>query len=162
LGIDFTAAGTYLKSVLERLGYPTQIKTFSVNNLSVGLREADSRTTPQAWFGAGIPLYPAASQFFAGPLAYTCQSFIPDSANNANTEEFCDPRFDAIVRRALTADAAGTPSARLWADADHELDDQAPDVYLVNPSTTDFISSRTGNYQYNPWIGILIDQLWVR
>jgi ABC-type transport system substrate-binding protein len=82
--------------------------------------------------------------------------------NNQNTEEFCDPRFDALVRKALAAEASRSPSARLWSEADHELADQARDVYLVNPSTTDFVSSRAGNYQYNPWIGILIDQLWVR
>ena len=160
IGMDFTAAGAYLKSLLDRLGYPTQIKTFSVHNLRVGSWEADSRTAPQAFFGAGVPLYPSASQFLA--TSWTCQEFIPDSTNNGNTEEFCDPRFDAIVRRALAAEAAGSPSAQLWADADHELANRAPDVYLVNPSTTDFVSSRAGNYQYNPWIGIIIDQLWVR
>jgi YVTN family beta-propeller protein len=160
LGIDFTAAGTYLKSLLDRLGYPTQIRTFSVNNTNVGSREADSRTAPQAFFGVGLPLNPAASQFLA--TSWGCQEFIPGSTSNPNTEEYCDPRFDAIVQRALSAERAGSPSAQLWANADHELADHAPDVYLVNPSTTDFVSRRTGNYQYNPWIGILIDQLWVR
>jgi len=160
LGIDFTAAGTYLKSLLDRLGYPTHIKIFSVNNLPVGEREADSRTAPQAFFGVGLPLLPAPSQFLA--TSWMCHEFIPRSPNNGNTEEFCAPRFDATVRRALAAEAAGSPSARLWAHADHELAHQAPDVYLVNPSTTDFVSSRASNYQYNPWIGILIDQLWVR
>jgi hypothetical protein len=53
-------------------------------------------------------------------------------------------------------------SAQLWANADHELADLAPDVYLVNPRATDLISPRAGNYQYNPFLGILIDQLWVR
>jgi len=35
-------------------------------------------------------------------------------------------------------------------------------VQLVTPSTTDFVSRRVGNYQYNPQQGVLIDQLWVR
>src|SRR5262249_34592571 len=146
---------------LGKLGYPTQIKTFSVNDTSTGPREADSRTTPQAFFGVGLPLYPAASQFLA--TSWTCNKFIPHSTTNGNTEEFCDPEFDATVRRALEAEAAGSPAAaQLWAKVDHQITDQAPDVYLVNPSTTDFVSRRTGNYQYNPWLGILIDQLWVR
>jgi peptide/nickel transport system substrate-binding protein len=160
VGIDFTAAGTYLKSLLDRLGYPTRIQTFPLDSPLPTLREADSRTAPQAFFGAGIPLYPAASQFLASNS--TCREFIPRSMNNQNTEEFCDPRFDALVRKALAAEASRSPSARLWSEADHELADQARDVYLVNPSTTDFVSSRAGNYQYNPWIGILIDQLRVR
>ena len=33
---------------------------------------------------------------------------------------------------------------------------------LVTPSITDFISQRVGNYQYNPQLGVLLDQLWVR
>jgi hypothetical protein len=35
-------------------------------------------------------------------------------------------------------------------------------VNLVTPSITDFISHRVGNYQYNPQLGVLLDQLWVR
>jgi len=35
-------------------------------------------------------------------------------------------------------------------------------VQLVTPSTTDFVSRRVGNYQYNPQQGVLIDQPWVR
>lgn len=39
--------------------------------------------------------------------------------------------------------------------------DQAPVVPLVTPSITDFVSRRVGDYQYNPQLGVLIDQLWV-
>jgi hypothetical protein len=35
-------------------------------------------------------------------------------------------------------------------------------VNLVTPSITDFVSRRVGNYQYNPQLGVLLDQLWVR
>jgi hypothetical protein len=35
-------------------------------------------------------------------------------------------------------------------------------VNLATPSSTDFIAHRVGNYQYNPQLGVLIDQLWVR
>jgi DNA-binding SARP family transcriptional activator len=108
-------------------------------------------------FWRGLPLADFAYEPFAqAPMAELAELRL------GAVEEFCDPRFDTMVRRALAAEAGGSPSARLWATADHELADQAPDVYLVNPSTTDFVSSRAGNYQYNPWIGILIDQLWVR
>ena len=33
---------------------------------------------------------------------------------------------------------------------------------MVNPLQDDFVSSRVGNYQYNPQFGMLLDQLWVR
>jgi hypothetical protein len=35
-------------------------------------------------------------------------------------------------------------------------------VPLVNPFTTDFVSRRVGDYQYNAVEGVLINQLWVR
>jgi ABC-type transport system substrate-binding protein len=106
--------------------------------------------------------YPAASEFL-GPEYFSCQSFLPDTRSNLNVFEFCDPRFDATVRQALAAEAAGSPTAaNLWAKADRQLTDQAPVVPLATPSITDFVSHRVGDYQYNPQLGVLIDQLWVQ
>lgn len=83
--------------------------------------------------------------------------------SNANTLEFCDPQFDSTVRAALAAEIAGSPTATaLWAKADRQFTDQAPIVPFVTPSITDLVSHRVGNYQYNPQLGVLIDQLWVR
>lgn len=67
------------------------------------------------------------------------------------------------MRSALAAEAAKSPTApAIWAEADREFTDQAPVVSFVNPSEWDFVSHRAGNYQYNPQLGVLIDQLWVR
>ena len=43
---DFTATARYLVSLLDRLGYPTRVKTFSVNDTTFLARMADSRTSP--------------------------------------------------------------------------------------------------------------------
>ena len=60
-------------------------------------------------------------------------------------------------------EAARSPTATaLWAKADRQFTDQAPIVPFVTPSITDLVSHRVGNYQYNPQLGVLIDQLWVR
>jgi peptide/nickel transport system substrate-binding protein len=158
--VDFPSTGRYIQALLDSLGYPTTIRTFSEPDTRFFSGIADSRTAPAANFGLGLPLYPAASQFLYG--GYGCKNFIPDSTSNANYSEWCDPRFDAIVNQALAAEAAGAPSAALWARADRQLTDQAPLVDLTNPSTTDLVSRRVGNYQYNPQLGVLIDQLWVR
>jgi hypothetical protein len=32
---------------------------------------------------------------------------------------------------------------------------------LVTPSQTDLVSNRVGNYEYNPQLGVLLDQLSV-
>jgi YVTN family beta-propeller protein len=158
---DFTAAGRYLVSLLDRLGYPTRVKTFSVNDTTFLPRMADSRTSPQAYFYTWSPGYPAASEFL-GSQFWSCDSFVPNSTSNNNLSEFCDPRFDATVRRALVAEGVKSPSAgRLWAKADREFTDQAPVVPFVTPSQTDFVSRRVGGYQYSSCVGALIDQLWV-
>ena len=113
------------------------------------MQASDSRTKVQAFDIVAVPSFPAPSQFL-GPNFTSCQSFVPNSQGNYNAYEFCDPQFDGTVRRALTAQAAASPT------------DDAPVVNLVTPSITDFVSRRVGNYQYNPQLGVLIDQLWVR
>jgi ABC-type transport system substrate-binding protein len=89
---------------------------------------------------------------------------VPDSGpKNTNPWELCDPRLDAIECSALAAESTNSPDATaLWAKADRRMTDDAASVPLVNPSTVDFASRRVGNYQDNPQLGALIDQLWVR
>ena len=159
---DFTTAGRYLVALLDRLGYPARIKTFDAKHAASFARFGDSRTRVQAFLLVPGPNYPAASEFL-GPQSNSCQSFVPNSISNANPLEFCDPQFDTTVRSALAAEAARSPTATaLWAKADRQFTDQAPIVPFVTPSITDLVSHRVGNYQYNPQLGVLIDQLWVR
>lgn len=137
---------------------PTRIKS-----VDSGLNPLvnDSRARAQAFLMVQVPSYPAASEFL-GPEYFSCESFLPDTQSNLNVFEFCDPRFDATVREALAAEATGSPTAsNLWAKADRQFTDQAPVVPLATPSITDFVSRRVGDYQHNPQLGVLIDQLWV-
>jgi peptide/nickel transport system substrate-binding protein len=160
---DFTAAGHYFVSLLDRLGYPTRIRRFSGSSASSNWFSlvSNPRTRAQAYFGVLAPNYPAASEFL-GPEYNSCHSALPDTQSNVPALRFCDPRFDATVGRALAAEAARSPTATvLWAKADRQFTDQAPVVPLVTPSITDFVSHRIGDYQYNPQVGVLIDQLWV-
>jgi hypothetical protein len=55
-------------------------------------------------------------------------------------------------RRPLPADAR----------IDHQIADQAPWVPIYNPHSLVMLSARVGNYQFNPYLCVLIDQLWVR
>jgi len=54
------------------------------------------------------------------------------------------------------------PAAARWARLDQQLTNLAIWLPTVPPNETDLISRRTGNYQYNPVSGALIDQLRVR
>jgi len=140
---------------------PTRVNPFSVNDTTYLPRLANSRTSPQAYFFTWSPNSPAASEFL-GPQFWSCHSFVPGSTSNHNLSEFCDPQFDATVQSALADEAAKSPTAaQLWAKADRQFTDQAPIVDLVTPSQTDLVSRRVGNYQFNPQLGVLLDQLWV-
>jgi YVTN family beta-propeller protein len=157
---DYDPVGRYVASLLNSLGYRAKLK--SVPASDPAYNPLDSRQKVQASLGVDYGLWPSASEFI-GPNWIGCQSFTPNSAANTNVTEFCAPRVDATVRRALAAEAAGSPDATsLWAQADRQTTDQAPFVNLVTPSTTDFVSRRVGNYQYSPVQGVLLDQLWVR
>ena len=158
---DFTAAGHYLVSLLRRLGYPAKIKAFPATTDPSFFQILDSRTKAQAVFIVLAPNYPAASEFL-GPQVVSCHGFMPNSTSNENLPEFCNRQHDATVRAALAAELVNSAAARqLWANADRQFTDHALAVQLATPSITDFVSHRVGNYQYNPQLGVLLDQLWV-
>ena len=56
------------------------------------------------------------------------------------------------------------PQAAAWygGKADREVTYLAPWIPFVSLRFADFTSTRVGDYQYNPALGILLDQLWVR
>jgi peptide/nickel transport system substrate-binding protein len=157
---DPSRIGQYVVSLLDRLGYTANLRNVEADNTAPG-RFADSRTKAQVAITPYFPNYPAPSEYINWFLG--CQSFVPDSTGNANWAEFCDPRLDAQIRGAFAAEEANSPAApSMWAAADRIVTDQAPLVPLVNPSAFNFVSRRVGNYQYNPQLGVLTDQLWVR
>ena len=55
---DFTASARYLVSLLDRLGYPTRVKSFSVNDRKYLPRLDNSRTSPQAYSSTGPRISP--------------------------------------------------------------------------------------------------------
>ena len=103
--------------------------------------------------------YPAASNFIA--FFFRCPAQAPGA--NTNPSQFCDPRIDTQIKVAFGLEATDPAIAgSLWSQLDREIVDQAPMVPLVNPKQVDFLSSRVGNYEYNPQLGMLLDQFWVR
>jgi YVTN family beta-propeller protein len=161
-GTDYTSIEPYLTSLLDGLGYPTRIKDLHNDFPQAGARFADSRTQAQAALAASYLTYPSPAVIQA---SFACQSFRPDSPENANASEFCDPQLDAQINRALAAESNNSPDAgALWAQADRTATDQAPAIPLNIPSTTYLVSARVGNFQYSltAGLGVLFDQLWVR
>ena len=155
------ATGRNLVSVLDRLGYRASLQVIpGSNGIAYNRRLYDSRQRMQiGWFG-WYEDYPAPSTFIGSLL--TCQSFLPDSRYNLNAAEFCNHRIDAQVTQALALQPHDPSAAwALWASIDHEIVDQAPWVPVYNPQSLVLLSARVGNYQFDPYLPVLIDQLWV-
>jgi len=153
--------GPYAVKLLRSLGFSRVSMKTVVGTRFWGV-VSDSRTRAQIGTNEWITDYPTAGGFFK-PV-FTCAAFQPATPANVNISEFCDPRIDRQVARAVGAQATDPEAAsRLWHAVDRETVGKAPWVPLVNPKVVDVLSRRVGNYQYSPaGYGMLFDQLWVR
>jgi peptide/nickel transport system substrate-binding protein len=158
-----TDTGQPVEKLLRSLGYRASIKVIQNGKGFIYFNVVgDSGKKAQIGIWGWDADYPAASDFFRSLL--TCPSFTPNSRDNSNYPEFCDPAIDRQVNRALTLEATDpAASDSLRQRIDRAVVDQAPVIPLDNPKTLDVVSKRVGNYQYSGnGFGVLIDQLWVR
>jgi peptide/nickel transport system substrate-binding protein len=102
-------------------------------------------------------------EWFTGAITPSDQLSIFMCSSSAQTfSNYCDPAFDAVVSQAENLQATDVAAANeKWAQADHMLVDAAPWAPIFTEGS-DFISSRAGNYQYHPFYGALLDQMWVQ
>jgi ABC-type transport system substrate-binding protein len=137
-------------SALHALGYRARVKVvddyqaWEYEKIQAGV---------YSWFAD----YPAASDF--APL-FSCRTAGVAAENPA---QFCDPAVERMIERALDLMPANPRAANdLWAKIDRMVTERAPYVPLINPRRAEYVSARVGNYQFNPQLGTLFDQLWVR
>lgn len=152
------APATYIVSVLRALGYRASLWTASGDRFRA--LSSNSRYQVQISRGGWAAAYPAPSGFI-NPLL-SCGAFRPASDANGNAAQFCDHRIDQDIQRALRLQSSDPQAAdRAWASVDRLIAGQAPWLPTVNLNAMDFLSKRTGGYQFHPQWGILLDQLWV-
>ena len=122
----------------------------------------DSRRRIQATDGDWGADYPSASDFF--DEFFRCSAFrLDDPAATRNGSFFCDPAADRLMNVADSEQVTSPlQAAGTWAAVDRAVTRAAPWVTLAVLKNTDFLSARIGNYQYNPFWGVLLDQLQIR
>jgi YVTN family beta-propeller protein len=158
-GVPVQATGRYLVSVLRQLGYRASLRVINPNTYYQ--QAGDSRRQVQIGEFDWYQDFPAPSDFI-DPL-FTCRSFHLDDPANINDSEFCNQRIDAQATQALPLEARNPgAAANLWAHIDHKIVGQAPWVPLYNPRALVLVSPRVGNYQFDTFWTVLIDQLWVQ
>jgi hypothetical protein len=125
---------------LRALGYRARLKVVDIDAW-----EFDKmRAGVWSWFAD----YPAASDF--APL-FSCQTARVGAENPA---KFCDPGVQRMIERALDLVATDPQAANdLWARIDRMVTDRAPCIPLLNPRRVEYVSSRVGNYEFNPQLG---------
>ena len=145
----FGPEGRYAVSLLRQLGYRARLK--ELRNIDRYFQTI-TKTHPQAgfagWFGLLLP-------------SDVLGTLVCDEPQN--WADFCDRSYDRRLAR-LRREEVSNPeaAARLTEELEREAVDKAPWAPLLTPQLVDVVSKRVGNYQSNPYIGILLDQLWVR
>jgi len=81
----------------------------------------------------------------------------------SNHRWFCDPQLERTIRAANTLEANDPRAAAiLWARIDREFVDHAAWVPMVNIRWVDFVSARVHNYEADPTVGLIADQVWLQ
>ena len=151
--------GAYLQSLLTSLGYKTTFKPISANIEYTYLQ--NSKNKVQIGLSYWLQDYPAPSDFLN--VLYSCASYHPGSDSSINMSEFCDPKIDAQMQKAMTTSITDPAAAdTMWASIDRQVTDQAPAVMLFVPKQLNFVSGRVGNYTFNPQGFLIFSQLWVQ
>ncbi len=156
-----TAVGLYFVSLLKQLGYEASTKSLQPDVQYTYLQ--DSANKAQMSFSYWYPDYPAPSSFL--DIVVGCAGYHENSTANPNLSMFCDPAIDAKTTAAKAMQLTDPfAAAALWTEIDRLTTDAAPWVPLFVASKLDFVSSRVGNYQYNPSVvgGFMFEQAWVR
>jgi ABC-type transport system substrate-binding protein/DNA-binding SARP family transcriptional activator/DNA-binding beta-propeller fold protein YncE len=146
-------------TALQQLGYRASLRLLPDSTYFTYTN--DSRNHAQVIDGGWSADYPSADDFI-GKL--TCSHFVAGNGQaTTDASEFCNPALDQQIARAAQLQTTNPPAAAaLWARLDQQLTNLAIWLPTVTPNETDLISRRTGNYQYNPVWGALIDQLWIQ
>jgi YVTN family beta-propeller protein len=141
--------GEYMIDVLDELGYRGSLKHATLGEFNSPATEF--QIAIDAWSAD----YPAASSFISPK--FKCRAPYSPSAR------FCDPGIDTMIDRATQMQLDDPAVAgELWAEIDRKIVDQAPYLWLASSNGIEFVSERTGNYQYSPQWGVLLNQLWVQ
>lgn len=144
-----------LAATLREIGY--RPRTLEVPFRTYWGRPARFYARFQAGLGNWSADYITASNFF-GPLI-ECS----DIATGFNMGGFCSHSLDASIASALSNENVRPGiAAQQWAAIDHKVADDVVVVPISNELGWDFVARRVGNYQNNPQLGMLVDQLWVR
>jgi peptide/nickel transport system substrate-binding protein len=151
------AEGQFMVSVLNSIGLRAQLKLISLGPKGdigkyfgpIGKPKNRVQIGYNQWF----PDFPSEGGIL--PPLFSCQ--IP------NPSEFCDHAVDHRFAKAEEAQLQNPARApALWQKAERAILAQAPNVPTDSQNNAAFLAKRVRNFQYEPGVGVLLDQLWLK
>jgi YVTN family beta-propeller protein len=159
---DHAVVATYFASLLRQIGYLASARIVAEPTTHYYDEVGNPRARAQIGWVGWIKDYTAPTDFIR-PL-FSCAGIVPAHPEaTSNYSQLCDRSLDRQIAAAgLLQQQDVTAGDRAWAALDRTIVDRAAAVPYANPLTMTLLSRRTGNYQFNPEWGVLLDQLWVR
>jgi peptide/nickel transport system substrate-binding protein len=145
---DRASVGRYLAEVLTGLGFPAHARVFKDLGEAIEAVERPGER-PQIGLNGWIADSPDSATFLR--VLIGCEG-------DFNLSNFCDPEIDRAIAR---AEAAETEGSSAWQRIERQIAQGAPVVPLTTRRYVVVTSSRTGNAQFHPIYGVLLDQAWV-
>jgi peptide/nickel transport system substrate-binding protein len=140
----------YVVRVLRSLGYRTRLRMIPYTSYTPAMRRTLQLTVDGDWQAD----YPAPSSYI--PSFFAC-----DGGHNRK-RYVCDLGLDRQMQHAsIVALESPSHANALWEQIDRELVDRAFWVPTVTVRSTEFVSARLRNYEFNPIGGFIADQVWL-
>ena len=153
------AIGDYLRSVLQQIGYDASVRALDFNIQFTYIQNTNNKV--QISLTDWNQDYPAASDYL--DELYGCGSFHPGSDSSMDISGDCDPDLNAVMARASAVSATDAAAGeKLWEQADRMITDRAFSVPILQMRWIDLLSSRLGNYAFNPITRMFFSMVWVQ
>jgi peptide/nickel transport system substrate-binding protein len=152
------ALGTYLASVLNKLGFKATAHVLSANIQFNYIQNTNNKVqiSITQWYQD----YPAASDFLN--VLLTCGAIHPGSDNSINISGYCDKGYDAKVDKVLALAVSDPAAANVqWASVDKAATNASVWATMFTPKQLDFVSKRVGDFTYSDQFHLLFDKVWV-
>lgn len=151
------AMGTYLRDMLEKLGFDARVRPMTATSASNYIANSDNHVqiSLAAWYAD----FPSASSFLDALLG--CENARLHSESATNASGLCYAPLQELISRAKKA-IPPQDVAPLWRKAGVVAMEQSAIVPLIQIKLVNFVSARLGNYRYSMLNHMMLTDVWVR
>jgi YVTN family beta-propeller protein len=152
----WAASGHVLAAALDRIGLQARVVLFTDLGQIMDAAHHPSRR-PQIGINGWIADYPEPAGFLRALVG--CSANSGSAPGGTNLSQFCDHGIDAAIER---DQAEGASAGGDWQHIEERIAARAPVVPLLNGRFPILTARGTGNVQFHPLSGPLLDAVWVR